>query len=188
MNVTLGLRNVRIIFHLHESHHSNIFLISVCNFYNATDLAWVCFTQVSPDMVKEVAAFSKECLEKIEKSRVEGDFNQVRRYAPVLSSVAVSPAAQQTSPLSSQVLKLCRECLQKQEKVLADTHLYRLRVLSVASEVLSYLHQFSEAADFTHRMIGGYMWVLTGALVIYSGCIQTERWASVPLLRLHVVI
>lgn len=57
----------------------------------------------------------------------------------------------------SQVLKLCRECLEKQENVLADTHLYKLRVLSVASEVLSYMHLFSEAADYARRMVEGYM-------------------------------
>ncbi|XP_071322418.1 histone-lysine N-methyltransferase SMYD1a [Trachinotus anak] len=85
----------------------------------------------SAEKVKEVTAFSKECLEKIETSRVQGDFHEV--------------------------VKLCHECLDKQENVLADTHLYRLRVLSVASEVLSYLRSFSEAADYAHRMVEGYM-------------------------------
>ncbi|KAM6903002.1 histone-lysine N-methyltransferase SMYD1-like [Xenentodon cancila] len=87
-------------------------------------------SKVSPDKVREVASFSEECLEKIAKSRVEGDF--------------------------SEVLKLCQECLEKQENVLADTHLARLRVLSVASEVLSYMQKFSEAADFARRMVDGY--------------------------------
>ena len=59
--------------------------------------------------------------------------------------------------LISQVVKLCRECLEKQENVLADTHLYKLRVLSIASEVLSYLHHFSEAANHARRMVEGYM-------------------------------
>lgn len=62
-------------------------------------------------------------------------------------------------PAVSQVVKLCRECLEKQENVLADTHLCRLRVLSVASEVLSYTHSFSEAAVSAHKMVEGYMWV-----------------------------
>lgn len=57
----------------------------------------------------------------------------------------------------TQVVKLCRECLQKQDGVLADTHLYRLRVLSVASEALSYLQRFSEAADHAHKMVEGYL-------------------------------
>ncbi|XP_061593454.1 histone-lysine N-methyltransferase Smyd1-like [Cololabis saira] len=86
--------------------------------------------KVCPDKVREVAAFSKECLEKIEKSRVDGDFTEV--------------------------LKLCRECLEKQEHVLADTHLSRLRVLSMAGEVLSFMHNFSEAADFARKMVDGY--------------------------------
>ncbi|XP_041816300.1 histone-lysine N-methyltransferase Smyd1-like [Chelmon rostratus] len=85
----------------------------------------------SAEKVKEVTAFSKECLEKIERSRTERDYHEVQ--------------------------KLCLECLEKQENVLADTHLYRLRVLSVASEVLSYLQLFSEAADHSRRMLEGYM-------------------------------
>ncbi|KAG7240901.1 hypothetical protein INR49_023475, partial [Caranx melampygus] len=85
----------------------------------------------SADKVKEVTAFSKECLEKIEKSRIEGNFHEV--------------------------VKLCHECLAKQENVLADTHLCRLRVLSVASEVLSYMRSFSEAAGYAHKMVEGYM-------------------------------
>ncbi|KAF7648345.1 hypothetical protein LDENG_00158200, partial [Lucifuga dentata] len=84
----------------------------------------------SAEMVKGVNAFSKEHLEKIEKCRVQGDYHQV--------------------------VKLCSECLEKQENVLADTHLYKLRVLSAASEVLSYLHRFSEAAEYARRMVEGY--------------------------------
>jgi len=81
--------------------------------------------------LQEVSASSREYLEKIEASRVDGDYHQV--------------------------VKLCRECLEKQQGVLADTHLYKLRVLSVASEVLSFLHSFSEAADYARRMVEGYM-------------------------------
>ncbi|RVE65400.1 hypothetical protein OJAV_G00116130 [Oryzias javanicus] len=84
----------------------------------------------SAEQIKEVSAFSKETLEKIEKSRLDGDY--------------------------SEVLKLCRECLQKQQGVLADTHLHSLRVLSMAAEVLSYLRQFSEAADCARKMVEGY--------------------------------
>ncbi len=73
----------------------------------------------------------------------------------------LSPSSAQKLPLRlsvlSQVVKLCRECLEKQENVLADTHLDKLRVLSVASEALSYLQVFSEAAALTHRMVEGYM-------------------------------
>lgn len=83
------------------------------------------------DKVKEVTALSKECLEKIETSRIEKNYHEV--------------------------VKLCHECLHQQENVLADTHLYKLRVLSVASEALSYLQCFSEAAGHAHTMVEGYM-------------------------------
>ncbi|XP_040054487.2 histone-lysine N-methyltransferase SMYD1a [Gasterosteus aculeatus] len=85
----------------------------------------------SADKVKEATAFSKECVEKIERLRAEKDYHEV--------------------------VRLCRDCLEKQENVLADTHLYVLRVLSVASEVLSYLQSFSEAAGYARRMVEGYM-------------------------------
>ncbi|KAM9793597.1 histone-lysine N-methyltransferase Smyd1-like isoform X2 [Syngnathus typhle] len=84
----------------------------------------------SAEKLKEVTAFSKDCLDKIEKCRSEKDFHEV--------------------------VKLCAECLDKQENVLADTHLYKLRVLSVASEVLSYQRLFSEAAVYAQRMVDGY--------------------------------
>lgn len=136
-----------------------------------------CYVGVSPsqpsaDKVKEVTAFSKECLEKIERARIEKDYNKVRNTTfsfqlRFLLSYCLSPymlhflLSNVTFPcvlsILSQVVKLCHECLEKQENVLADTHLYKLRVLSVASEVLSYQQLFSEAADYARRMVGGYM-------------------------------
>ncbi|XP_075885288.1 histone-lysine N-methyltransferase SMYD1-like [Nelusetta ayraudi] len=86
--------------------------------------------KTAAEKVKEVTAFSKECLQKIDESRVGRDYQQV--------------------------VKLCHECLEKQEGVLADTHLYKLRVLSVTSEVLSYLQCFSEAAAYARKMVEGY--------------------------------
>nr|XP_015798838.2 histone-lysine N-methyltransferase Smyd1 [Nothobranchius furzeri] len=88
-------------------------------------------TKPPAEKVKEVTAFSKESLEKIEKARDAGDH--------------------------SEVLKLCQECLEKQEGVVANTHLSRLRVLSVASQVLSHLKKFSEAAELAQKMVEGYM-------------------------------
>ncbi|XP_044516367.1 histone-lysine N-methyltransferase SMYD1 isoform X1 [Gracilinanus agilis] len=85
----------------------------------------------SQDVVKEVTQFSKETLEKIDKARSEGLYHEV--------------------------VKLCRECLQKQEPVLADTNIHVLRILSIASEVLSYLQSFQEASDYAKRMVDGYM-------------------------------
>ncbi|XP_072493008.1 histone-lysine N-methyltransferase SMYD1 isoform X1 [Notamacropus eugenii] len=85
----------------------------------------------SQDVVKEVTQFSKDTLEKIDKARSEGLYHEV--------------------------VKLCRECLQKQEPVLADTNVHVLRILSIASEVLSYLQSFQEASDYAKRMVDGYM-------------------------------
>uniref|UniRef100_A0A8B9DJB4 [histone H3]-lysine(4) N-trimethyltransferase n=1 Tax=Anser cygnoides TaxID=8845 RepID=A0A8B9DJB4_ANSCY len=85
----------------------------------------------SAETVKEVIQFSKDTLEKINKARLEGVYHEV--------------------------VKLCRDCLKKQEPVLGDTNLYLLRILSIASEVLSYLQMFEEAADYAKRMVDGYM-------------------------------
>lgn len=60
------------------------------------------------------------------------------------------------SGVLSQVLALCSECLEKQKDVLADTHLYHLRVLSAAVQVLSYLRCFPEAAAYACRLVQGY--------------------------------
>uniref|UniRef100_A0A3B3ZQN7 [histone H3]-lysine(4) N-trimethyltransferase n=1 Tax=Periophthalmus magnuspinnatus TaxID=409849 RepID=A0A3B3ZQN7_9GOBI len=84
----------------------------------------------SADKVKEVTAFSKENVEKIEAAHAQGNFHEVAR--------------------------LCCETLEKQENVLADTNLYKLRVLSMASEALSYLRAYSEAAEYARKMVEGY--------------------------------
>uniref|UniRef100_A0A8C3F4S9 [histone H3]-lysine(4) N-trimethyltransferase n=1 Tax=Chrysemys picta bellii TaxID=8478 RepID=A0A8C3F4S9_CHRPI len=57
----------------------------------------------------------------------------------------------------NKVVKLCRECLKKQEPVLGDTNIYLLKILSIASEVLSYLQMFEEASGYAKRMVDGYM-------------------------------
>ncbi|NWS90431.1 SMYD1 methyltransferase, partial [Toxostoma redivivum] len=85
----------------------------------------------SADTVKEVIQLSKDTLEKINKARMEGHYHEV--------------------------VKLCRDCLKKQEPVLGDTNIYLLRILSIASEVLSYLQMFEEAADYAKRMVDGYL-------------------------------
>lgn len=68
-----------------------------------------------------------------------------------------------------QVVKLCRECLKKQEPVLGDTNIYLLRILSIASEVLSYLQMFEEAADYAKRMVDGYLYVCALFLAALCG-------------------
>ncbi|KAL0620179.1 Histone-lysine N-methyltransferase SMYD1 [Plecturocebus cupreus] len=85
----------------------------------------------SQEVVKEMIQFSKDTLEKIDKARSEGLYHEV--------------------------VKLCRECLQKQEPVFADTNIYMLRMLSIVSEVLSYLQAFEEASEYARRMVDGYM-------------------------------
>uniref|UniRef100_A0A2K5L124 [histone H3]-lysine(4) N-trimethyltransferase n=1 Tax=Cercocebus atys TaxID=9531 RepID=A0A2K5L124_CERAT len=86
----------------------------------------------SQEVVKEMIQFSKDTLEKIDKARSEGLYHEV--------------------------VKLCRECLQKQEPVFADTNIYMLRILSIVSEVLSYLQAFEEASDYARRMVDGELY------------------------------
>ncbi|KAK6492362.1 histone-lysine N-methyltransferase Smyd1-like isoform X1 [Huso huso] len=85
----------------------------------------------SAEVVKEVIKFSTDTLQKIEKSRSEGNYHEVVKY--------------------------CRECLKRQEPVLAETNIHMLRVLSIASEVLSYLQSFHEASDYSNKMVQGYL-------------------------------
>ncbi|XP_077334113.1 histone-lysine N-methyltransferase SMYD1 isoform X1 [Lithobates pipiens] len=88
-------------------------------------------TKPSESVIKEVIQFSVDTMEKIDKARSEGAYHEV--------------------------VKLCRECLKKQEPVLADTNIYMLRIQSIASEVLSYLQMFDDAADYAKKMIDGYL-------------------------------
>ncbi|XP_043918041.1 histone-lysine N-methyltransferase SMYD1 isoform X2 [Protopterus annectens] len=85
----------------------------------------------SQDVVEEVISFSKKTLEKIDKVRTEGKYHEV--------------------------VKLCRDCITKQEPVLADTNIYVLRILSIASEVLAFLQNFAEAADYSRKMVEAYL-------------------------------
>ncbi|XP_077160849.1 histone-lysine N-methyltransferase SMYD1 isoform X1 [Paroedura picta] len=85
----------------------------------------------SQEKVDEVIQFSKDTLEKVDKARSEGIYHEV--------------------------VKLCRECLEKQEPVLGNTNIYLLRILSILSEVLSYLQHINEAAGYSKQMVEGYM-------------------------------
>ncbi|XP_068131295.1 histone-lysine N-methyltransferase SMYD1 isoform X2 [Hyperolius riggenbachi] len=85
----------------------------------------------SESEVKEVIQFSKNTLEKIDQARSEGLYHEV--------------------------VKLCRQCLKKQEPILADTNIYMLRILSISSEVLSYMQMFEEAAENAKKMVDGYL-------------------------------
>lgn len=57
------------------------------------------------------------------------------------------------------VVKICKECVEKTEPVLADTHIYLLRMWSTLSEVQAYLQYFNDAADYARKMVDGYLWV-----------------------------
>uniref|UniRef100_A0A8C5MB05 [histone H3]-lysine(4) N-trimethyltransferase n=1 Tax=Leptobrachium leishanense TaxID=445787 RepID=A0A8C5MB05_9ANUR len=82
-------------------------------------------------VVKEVTQFSMDTMEKIDKARSEGLYHEVVKY--------------------------CRDCLKRQEPVLADTNIHKLRILSISSEVLSYLQMFEEAAENAKKMVDGYL-------------------------------
>ncbi len=58
---------------------------------------------------------------------------------------------------SLQVVKICRECIEKTESILADTHIYLLRIWSTLSEVQAYLQYFNDAALYARKMVEGYM-------------------------------
>lgn len=58
---------------------------------------------------------------------------------------------------SLQVVKICKECIAKTEPILADTHIYQLRIWSTLSEVQAYLQYFNDAADYSRKMVDGYV-------------------------------
>uniref|UniRef100_A0A8C5HAQ7 [histone H3]-lysine(4) N-trimethyltransferase n=1 Tax=Gouania willdenowi TaxID=441366 RepID=A0A8C5HAQ7_GOUWI len=83
------------------------------------------------EQVKEASDYCYQMMDKIEKARLNGDYHEV--------------------------VKLCRGCIEKAEPVLADTHIYLLRIYSTMSEVQSYLQYFEEAADYARKMVEGYV-------------------------------
>ncbi|XP_016306634.1 histone-lysine N-methyltransferase SMYD1b [Sinocyclocheilus anshuiensis] len=87
--------------------------------------------KVPEETVKEITEYSRTMLEKMEKARIEANYNEV--------------------------VKICRECVEKQENILADTHIYQLRMWSTLSEVLSYLQFFEEASTYARKMVEGYL-------------------------------
>ncbi|TSL28174.1 Threonine synthase-like 2 [Bagarius yarrelli] len=81
----------------------------------------------SADLVKEITDFSVEALTKIEEARMEGDFHKV--------------------------VKLCRECLEEQEPVLAETHLHLLHVCkAMRTQTEKELRMFKENEHAYHSM------------------------------------
>uniref|UniRef100_A0A8D3D8E4 [histone H3]-lysine(4) N-trimethyltransferase n=1 Tax=Scophthalmus maximus TaxID=52904 RepID=A0A8D3D8E4_SCOMX len=84
----------------------------------------------SEEQVKEATDYCFEMLEKMDKSRLNGDYHEV--------------------------VKICEGCIEKTEPVLADTHIYLLRMWSTLSEVKAYLQFFEDASDYARKMVEGY--------------------------------
>ncbi|XP_051508652.1 histone-lysine N-methyltransferase SMYD1b isoform X2 [Myxocyprinus asiaticus] len=87
--------------------------------------------KVPDEKVKEITEYSRKMLEKVDKARIEANYNEV--------------------------VNICRECVEKQENVLADTHIYQLRMWCTLSEVLSYLQFVEEASYYSRKMVEGYI-------------------------------
>ncbi|GLD54149.1 histone-lysine N-methyltransferase SMYD1-like isoform X1 [Lates japonicus] len=85
----------------------------------------------SEEQVKEATDYCFEMLEKMDKARLNADYHEV--------------------------VKICRECIEKTEPILADTHIYLLRMWSTLSEVQAYLQYFDDAAEYARKMVEGYM-------------------------------
>uniref|UniRef100_A0A8C6LT06 [histone H3]-lysine(4) N-trimethyltransferase n=1 Tax=Nothobranchius furzeri TaxID=105023 RepID=A0A8C6LT06_NOTFU len=85
----------------------------------------------SEEQVKEATDYCFQMMEKMDKARLDGDYHEV--------------------------VKICRQCIEKTEPILADTHIYLLRMWSTMSEVQAYLQNFEEAAEYARKMVEGYM-------------------------------
>lgn len=83
------------------------------------------------DQVKEATDFCFEMLEKMENARISGNYHEL--------------------------VKICQNCVDKTEPILADTHIYLLRMYSTLSEVQAYLQHFEDAAEYARKMVEGYM-------------------------------
>ncbi|KAJ0019704.1 hypothetical protein NQD34_007273 [Periophthalmus magnuspinnatus] len=83
------------------------------------------------EQVKEATDFCYQMLEKMDQARLKGDYHEV--------------------------VKICRETIEKTEPVLADTHIYLMRMWSTMSEVQAYLQYFEDAAEYSRKMVEGYM-------------------------------
>lgn len=55
------------------------------------------------------------------------------------------------------MVKICRDTIERAEPVLADTHIYLLRIWSTLSEVQAYLQYFNDAAEYSRKTVEGYM-------------------------------
>ncbi|CAL1615610.1 unnamed protein product [Knipowitschia caucasica] len=83
------------------------------------------------EQVKEASDFCFEMLGKMDAARLKGDYHEV--------------------------VKICREAIKKAEPVLADTHIYLIRLWSMMSEVQAYLQYNDDAAEYSRKMVEGYL-------------------------------
>lgn len=101
----------------------------------------------------------------MDKARLDADYHQVSRKA--FKKCSHSGLRIQTFEILlngfsfheciGKVVKVCRECIEKTEPVLGDTHIYQLRIWSTLSEVQAYLQYFNDAAEYARKMVDGYM-------------------------------
>ena len=51
---------------------------------------------------------------------------------------------------------MCRDCINRADPVLGDTHIYLLKLWSTLSEVQAYLQFVDDAADYSRKVVEGY--------------------------------
>ncbi|KAK9522924.1 hypothetical protein VZT92_019360 [Zoarces viviparus] len=83
------------------------------------------------EQVKEATDYCYQMLEKMDNARLSGNYHEV--------------------------VKICKDCIEKTEPVLANTHIYQIRMWSTLSEVQAYLQFFNDAAEYSRKMVEGYM-------------------------------
>jgi len=101
-----------------------------CVHHTKDDLMMATLDTASAEQVKEVTAFSKENLDKMNAFRSAGNFTEVGH--------------------------LVAEVLSRQQGVLADTHLSVLSVLALGMEASAVTHMSTQGAAYAARMLQGY--------------------------------
>jgi len=101
-----------------------------CASHTKDDLMGAAVDTASAEKVKEVTAFSKESLEKMEAERSAGNFTEVEH--------------------------LSSDLLSRQTEVLADTNLLTLRTLVLGAEASAVMQMFHQAAEYQRKMIEAY--------------------------------
>lgn len=87
--------------------------------------------KIPEETVKETNEWIKQMLRKCDQARIDNEYHQVAR--------------------------ICKECIEKCEPILADTNIYMLRVWNTYSEVQAYLQFNNDAAEYSRKMMDGYL-------------------------------